>query len=425
MPINDIKITQTDYGSYQYVLIDKKGIPFPIKPSELLKQKGMDPNYPTFDEHLSMDENVHMFNAMFDSNKELMDNLIALWNLDHTAINPNDYECVKLITKEMTNSYGLPMYHPCKEENKGNLLVPIIYKSDLSIAEHRSKTNDNENDYYYFDLLRPDEYTFYSRIPTKLFSSNNTFYSGECKYLHECFVKKYKAIFAIEKSYGKTAIIRDFSGRRISYDDADILEIIFNTCSEKNSQIEECIFPKYVQRGDFFYRLMLDIMIMSKRAYIVNDGKCNFGDIFVSPKITERYFIYSKDEIKKLMNQDKMNEEQLKTLTDVSMDIVESNKHIKSEEENLQDFINRINADIEGIRPTYKRRKTDEEIEEELLPFEFKKLDEKTPNDYYAPEEYYTREDYYRNEEIRNAINLASNDESSYTDYDERTDRAR
>ena len=156
-------------------------------------------------------------------------------------------------------------------------------------------------------------------------------------------------------------------------------------------------------------------MIMSKRANLVNDGKCGFNDIYVSPRITERYFIYSKDEIKRLMIQDKLYEEQLKTLEDVAMDLVNSPALNKTEEEEAQDFINRINAQIDGVRPSYVKRET----EEDLLPFKLYDDEDK------GPEDYYILDDYYHNKEIREAIDLAQNDTSTYSDYDERHDRTR
>ncbi len=406
--------------NYQYILVDRRGSEFKIKPSDLKKQKGMDPNYPTFDEDLNMDENVHMFNAMFDSNKELMENLIGLWNLDHTPINPDDYECVKLISKEMTNSYDLPVYYQSNDKNKGNLLMPIIYKSDLSAIDNGSRPKNNDNEFYHTDLLSPNIYTFYERIPTELFSSNNIFYNSEYRYLLNCFIKKYKGIFAAEKRYGNTVMIQDSLKRVIRLERADILQIIFNTVSVKSNdrgtveKTEQSVFSRYVQSGDFFYRLMLDIMIMSKRANLVNDGKCGFDDIYVSPRITERYFVYSKDEIKRLMNQDKLYEEQLKTLEDVTMDLVNSPTLNKTDDEETQDFINKINAQIDSVRPSYVKRKN----EENLLPF-------KLYDDEDTEEDYYILDDYYHNEEIREAIDLAQNDTSTYSDYDERHDRTR
>ena len=413
-------------NNYRYILVDTKGAGFEIRPKELNAGQDMNINYPRFDDNLTLDANVHMFNALFNSNRELLENLIYLYNKNENNIplNPDDYVCVKLISKEIVNSYSLPIYHHGTEENKGNLLMPIIYKSDLDHVDHQSKTAYNDNKFYDFDLVHPDALTFYERIPSPSFLNKSSFYSDVYSYLLKCFKKMYNVIFAAENKYGRKVRLQDIDGKFISLDDADIFNILYNTVSIENNginrKINQGVFSKYFPQGHFFYRLVLDIMIMSKRVYLVNDGKCSFKQIFMPSTITERYFIYSKeeliDEAEKLRKKYKLIEDEQEIMADVFDDVKESTINKKSEEENMQDFINKINSHFDGVRPNYIPRET----EEDLLPFKYREVEEDR-----TPEDYYSVEDYYYNHEIRDAIDLKDNDGLIYSDLDERHDRSR
>lgn len=409
-------------NNYRYILVDGKGSEFEIKPEDLLFQKELHSDIYAFDENLTLDANVHLFNAHFNSNKELLENLIHLYNENHLPLNPDDYMCVKLISKEMVNSYGLPIYYSGSEENKGNLLVPIIYKSDLDQADFVSNSSSNENAFYDSDLIEPDALTFFEKIPAPEYLNNNIFYNNEYNYLLNCFKKKFNTIYAAERNQGREVRLQDINGKFIPYNGADISNILFNTVSVepqsaiKKGKVEQAVFSKYFPRGSFFYRLMLDVMIMSKRVYLVNNGKCTFDQVFSSPRITERNFIYSKDEIKKLNQQDEMYKDQERVLSDVFDDVYNATINTKTDEENLQDFINRVNANFDGVRPSYIPKET----EEDMLPFRYKEVEEDK-----TPEDYYSIEDYYFNNEIRKAIELGDDDSSSYSDFDERHDRNR
>ena len=94
----------------------------------------------------------------------------------------------------------------------------------------------------------------------------------------------------------------------------------------------------------------------------------------------------------------------------------DNNLPTKTDEENLQEFINRVNANFDGVRPSYIPKET----EEDMLPFRYKEVEEDK-----TPEDYYSIEDYYFNNEIRKAIELGDDDSSSYSDFDERHDRNR
>lgn len=406
-------------NNYRYILVDKNGAELEIIPSELNADSEINPDCPRFSKHLTMDENVHFFNALFDTNRELMENLIYLYNENHMSLKPDDYVCVKLISKELTNSYGLPIYRSCREENKGNLLMPIIYKSDLDIVDHRAKAKKNENCFYEFDLHSPHPYTFFNRIPSTAFISSHEFYKGEFDYLLACFKKKLRSIYAIEQKKNRKVIVQEVDRENIQY---QVSNILLNTTAVKinentgEKEEEHDIFSKYVLPGDFFYRLMLDIMIVSKRVFLVNNGKCSFNELLPSQLMTERYFTYSKEELKKLNIKDQLYKEEQEILTNVFEDVKASMINNKSDEENLRDFINRINSNFDGTRPSYVPKET----EEDLLPFRYEEVEEDK-----TPEEYYTLDDYYYNDEIRSVIDQSENDEHVYSDLDERHDRSR
>ena len=433
-------------NNYRYILTDKNGRDFEINPEELdlvkeikkyfeligfnYKKNRVDSNI-----DLTLDDAVHVFNSLQDGNEELKNAIIEIYNRYYIPLNPDNFKSVKLITRKTTNIFGLPIYKKVGNENKGSLIVPIIYSEDIAEI-------DSEN--YYIaaeeisvpNLIEPNilMFTFKIKTPDEIKNNSNIEKSMIPFYVEEyALIKKYclsilKNIEIAEKQKGNVVqIIQDYYeatknkhiDKYLSIYTASVYDIMNWTTRISKGNIENRkLFEYYVPTGHLFYRMIMDLLVFYKKVYLMNDQKVSIFDALKDPKMYERYLMYSEEEFIRITNEERLNKEMEEIYEDVKDDLEKIKKEEKMEkdvaqtERDFQDEINEYNENETVQRPSYVPYD-----EFEGLPFEKPSCEIEED---YTPEHYYSYEDVMYNKEIRDAIYPDKDSETIYSDLDER-----
>ena len=135
-------------GMFKYYLFKKDGkmieVPARILELDNLLQK----KYPNLRIHgLNQENKILLFNALFESNIDLMDSVIDLLNQGkkRNYLIHEEFEYITLIsTDRFAHNYGFLTYSDSKKNNKEDRekLIPIIYKNDLYDANSKNNNYD-------------------------------------------------------------------------------------------------------------------------------------------------------------------------------------------------------------------------------------------------------------------------------------------
>ena len=469
---NKDKSKKAKNSSFQYILIDKYDRKFTINPEELnlvsiVKDcfKSINYNYENTagksEEDLNIDDAVYVFNALHEDNEDLKNSIISLFNQNPdyimSLLNPDDYKCIKLVTRETTNIFYLPFFEKAenskkKRDNRGSLVVPIIYSSDLRDCNFDAYSFTSK-DIHVQSFIEPGFFSLMWKIFSpeefeKDASSDKSMIplvKEQYPLIKKCFLRRLDFIEAAEKAKGKdinVQIIRDFYestknkhiNQYISRENATPFDIMSCTSRVNKGVIEtRDLFKYYVPDGDFFYRMIIVLLAFYKKVFLINNKQVSLYEALKDPVMYERYLMYSEDEIAKILEDERLKEEEKRfsaemkeIYEDVKDDLIqaklEEDEKKKEEalgfgqtERELQDEINEFNANNTAKRPSYIP--APDEYDE--LPFERPEFEVKSDT---TPEDYYSYEDYMYNKEIRNAIDPSKDDETDFSDYHERKD---
>ena len=343
---------------YTYLIYDDNKNPISIEPVDFnimgyIKKACEAGKLPIKYTEIDINDAVHLFNALFYTNRELMDEIIKEYNKLHPFV-PLDKEhmhYVKLVTKKYENIYGLPRTedYDSQETNnsqivKENIQVPIIYADDLKNSDERTTSQNKANhDMTLVHLLQPSPITFLSIIDGS--ESEIDFKYRRDPELKEFYLNLYKIFNDIlQKRFQDVTKHDAFPGETMPKQSTNdiIFSEVFNKRCENGSIFRRMVLDEYL-----LYEKIHDIYKSFEREYIP-------GKTELHPLVFERLLTFSKSDLrnfKKISEKFPTERKEDASLTKEERVAIEKEKEneeeiIKAEREE-QDFINRINSEFD------------------------------------------------------------------------------
>lgn len=449
-----------------YVLVDKDGRDFVIDPSEtailstvknylaayIEKFRYGKPRLSPKDteelekslNNMSVNDAVSFFNAQFDSNEQLKNAVIDLYNKTMIPLSKSSFVGVKLVSKPTVNFYDLPVYKQNIDGSKTQIYLPIVYKSDLDNLLHdfdKEIGNSKLREGYHLTLLSilnpcmtslyglktKNDVHNYNKEYIQLFNDQ---YSYVLDKIHKLikfstnYMKGYKTLSGVTAFNVITAKDKDDIDSIILTTQA---KLVVNTNDEKILKVaenSEFAFDYFTYGGNdyLFTRTILCLLVLFKKVWDSSKGSISIKDVASNKELFLRFLIFSKSDIEEINEKYRLKQEIDEAKEEYYKEEAEkkNSEDTKVADESLSEeemvkFINKINQQLDGSRPEYKEQIP---IEDYFLPFDTRLKD---PDD--VPEDFYTLDDLLHNQEIIDRFSLSDETTGDYDYSDERENR--